>query len=78
MQPLLIWMHEDFVVDILFAELVLDHGDLHAVLFVQDALEQGGFAAAEEAGQDSDGNHGGRLFVRESVRESECLERRQT
>jgi hypothetical protein len=55
-------LHEDLVIDVLFAELVLDHGDLHAVLFVQDALEQCGFTAAEEAGQDSDGNHGGRLF----------------
>ncbi len=54
-------LHEDFVVDVLFAELVLDHGDLHAVLFVQDALEQGGFAAAEKAGQDGDWDHVGRL-----------------
>jgi len=71
-------LHEDLVVDVLFAELVFDHGDFHAVLFIQDALEQGGFAAAEKAGQDSDGNHGGRLLVRESVRESECLPRRSS
>jgi hypothetical protein len=38
------------------------------VLFVQDALEQGGFAAAEKAGQDGDWDHVGRLYVRESVR----------
>ncbi|CAM2147502.1 200 kDa antigen p200 [Paraburkholderia tropica] len=50
-------LHENFVVDILFAEFVLDHGDLHAVVFAEDALEQRGLAAAEEAGQDGDGNH---------------------
>jgi hypothetical protein len=33
------------------------------VLVVQDALEQGGFAAAQKAGQDGYGNHGGRLFL---------------
>ena len=61
MQPLLICTicsrpscRQDLVVDVLFAELVLDHGDLHAVLLVQDALEQRGLAAAEEARQDGD------------------------
>lgn len=52
------FLHEDFVVDVLFAELVLDHGDLHAVLLVQNALEQRGFAATQKAGQDGYGNHG--------------------
>ncbi|ABA50312.1 hypothetical protein BURPS1710b_0388 [Burkholderia pseudomallei 1710b] len=49
-------LDEDLVVDVLFAELVFDHGDLHAVLFVQDALEQRGLAAAEKAREDGDGN----------------------
>jgi len=61
-------LHENFVVDVFFAELVLDHGDLHAVLFIQDALEQGGFAAAEKAGQDSDWDHVVRLYGRETMR----------
>jgi hypothetical protein len=64
-QPLLIWMicsfdvgHEDVVVDVLFAELVLDDRDLLAVGLGQDALEQRGFARAEKAGQDGRGNEG--------------------
>ncbi|MCY1237698.1 hypothetical protein D9M72_504060 [compost metagenome] len=55
-------LHQDLVVDVLFAELVLDDGNLHAVLLVQDALEQGGLAAAEEAGQDRDRGQFGHLL----------------
>jgi hypothetical protein len=50
-------LHQDFVVDVFLAELVFDHGDAHAMLFLQDAVEQGGFAGAEEAGEDGGGNH---------------------
>ncbi len=57
------FLHEDVVVDVFFAELVLDDGDLHAVLFVQDALEQRGFAAAQKAGQDGYGNHVAKVLV---------------
>jgi hypothetical protein len=56
-------LHQDLVVDVFFAELVLDHGDLHAVLLVEDALEQRGLAAAEEAGQDRDRNQFGHVVV---------------
>ena len=52
-------LHEDVVVDVLFTELVFDHGDLHAVLFGQDALEQRGLTAAEKARQDGDRDHFG-------------------
>nr|ART89891.1 hypothetical protein [uncultured bacterium] len=45
-------LDENFVVDVFFAEFVFDHGNLHAVRFVQDALEQRGLAATEKAGQD--------------------------
>jgi hypothetical protein len=48
--------HEDVVVDVLFAELVLDDGDLLAVGFAEHPLEQGGLAASEEAGEDGGGN----------------------
>ena len=37
---------EDVGVDVFFAELVLDHGNLHAVRFMQHTLEQRGFARA--------------------------------
>jgi hypothetical protein len=36
--------HEDVVVDVFFAELVLDHGDLLAVRLAEHALEQGRLA----------------------------------
>ncbi|MNI76839.1 hypothetical protein D3C73_1330930 [compost metagenome] len=39
-------------VDADFAELVLDHGDLAPVVLLEDIVEQGGFAGAEEAGED--------------------------
>jgi hypothetical protein len=47
---------EDVVVDVLLAELVLDHGDLLPVRFGQHPLEQRGLARAEEAGEDGGGN----------------------
>jgi hypothetical protein len=50
-------LHQDFVVDVFLAELVFDDGNAHAVLFLQDAVEQGGLAGAEEAGEDGGGNH---------------------
>ena len=43
------------MVDADLAELVDDHGDAAAVLGGQDAVEQRGFARAEESGQDDDG-----------------------
>ena len=55
--------HEDVVVDVLLAELVLDDGDALAVRFGEHALEQRRLARAEKAGQDGRGNeavgHGG-------------------
>ena len=47
---------KDVVVDVLLAELVLDHGDLLPVRFGQHPLEQRGLARAEEAGEDGGGN----------------------
>ena len=40
----------------ILAKLVLDHRDLHAVGFAQHALEQGGFARAQKAGEDGGGD----------------------
>ena len=50
--------HQDLVVDVLLAELVLDHGDLLAVRLAEHALEQRRLARAEEAGEDGGGNQG--------------------
>ena len=50
--------HQDLVVDVLFAELVLDHGDFLAMRLGQHTLEQRGLAGAEEAGEDGGGNEG--------------------
>ena len=47
---------QDVVVDVLFAELVLDDGDLLAVGFGEHALEQRRLARAEEAGEDGGGD----------------------
>ena len=47
---------ENVGVDVFLTELVLDHGNLHAVGFVQHALEQRGFARAQKAREDGDWN----------------------
>ena len=49
-------LDEDLVVDVLLAELVLDHGDLLAVRLGEHALEQRRLARAEEAGEDGGGD----------------------
>ena len=49
-------LHQDFIVDVFLAKLVFDHGDAHAMVFLQYAVEQGGFACAEEAGEDGGWN----------------------
>ena len=53
---LLAFSHEDVAVDVFLTEFVFDDGDFLAVGFLQDALEQRGFAGAEEAGDDGGGN----------------------
>ncbi|MBB5453773.1 hypothetical protein HDG36_005338 [Paraburkholderia sp. Kb1A] len=45
-------LHQQFVVDARFAELVFDDRNASAVMLGQDAVEQGRFSGAEEAGQD--------------------------
>ena len=47
---------EDIGVDVLFAKLVFDHGNLHAMAFMQYAFEQRGFARAQKPGEDGDRN----------------------
>ncbi len=47
---------DQFLVHADFAEFVFDHGDAFAVLFGQDAVEEGGFSGSQEAGQDSNRN----------------------
>ena len=54
---LLAVIDEDFIVDTRFAELVLDHRNALTVLFLEDAVEQRGFATAEKAGEDGHRNH---------------------
>ena len=45
-------LNQQFVVDARFAKLVFDDGDASTVMFRQDAVEQGRFSGAQEAGQD--------------------------
>ena len=62
MQPLFISkisssaLDDEILIDADFAELVFDDGDALAVRGGEDVVEQRGFACAEEAGEDSDGN----------------------
>jgi len=50
-------LHQQIVVDAFRPEFVFDDRDATAVVFGQDALEQGGLARTEKAGEDGDGNH---------------------
>jgi len=53
---LLLVLHQDVVVDAGLAELVLDDGDLLAVLLGENPVQQRRLARTEEAGEDRDGN----------------------
>jgi len=46
----------EFVVDADLSKFIFDHGDSQAVLFGEDAVEQGGFACSEKAGENGDRN----------------------
>jgi hypothetical protein len=59
----LLVLHEDLVVDAGLAELVLDDGDLLAVLLGEDAVEERRLPGPEEAGEDGDGDE---VFLGES------------
>ena len=54
-EDFLLGIDDEFVVDADFAELVFDHGDAETVVFGEDAVEEGGFAGAEESCEDGDG-----------------------
>ncbi len=49
---------ENFAIDAQLAELVDDHGDTTPFGIAQHVAQQGGFAGAEKAGNDSDGKFG--------------------
>ena len=55
-EDLLVGLDDELVVDADLAELVLDDGDLAAVLLGEDAVQQRRLAGAEEAGEHGDGN----------------------
>ena len=57
LDDLLVARLDDVVVDADLAELVLDHRDALAVVLLEDAVEQRGLAAAEEAGEDRHRHH---------------------
>ena len=46
------------MVDADLAEVIFDHGDAESLVFGEDAVEKGGFARAEEAGESKDPDPG--------------------
>jgi hypothetical protein len=60
MQPLFISKirHHQLIVDADFAKLIHNHRDFLAMLMGENAVEQGGFARAEVASEDGNGNGG--------------------
>ena len=59
LEDFLVRADDQLVVDADLAELVLDYGEAPSVIFGQDAVEQGGLARTEEAGDDGDGDKRG-------------------
>src|SRR5690606_32223779 len=51
-------LDDQVVVDVFFAELILDDSDALAVEFRQDAAQQGGLARAQETGEHGDRDQG--------------------
>ena len=47
---------DEVAVDTDFTELVFDHGNFAAVVFLEDVVEQGGFTGTEETGEDGHGD----------------------
>ncbi len=60
LEDFFVGVDDQIIVDADLAELVDDHGELLAVRFRQDAVEQGRLAGAEIAGQHGDGDFFGR------------------
>jgi len=56
LEELLVGLDDQLVVHADLAEFVFDHGEFLAVLLGQNAVEERGFAGAEEAGEDGDWN----------------------
>ena len=60
LEEFFVGLDDELVVHADLAEFVFDHGEFLAVLFGEDAVEERGFAGAEEAGEDGDRNGHGR------------------
>ena len=63
-------VHQNFVVDVFFTELVFNHGNFLSMRLCQHTLEQSGFAGTQKAGQDGDGNqtHGAPYKTKEELK----------
>jgi hypothetical protein len=66
LEHFLVGADHEVVVDADFAEFIDDHGVFLAVRLGEDAIEQGGLAGAQIAGQHRDGNFVGRRWLRHS------------
>ena len=56
LEQLLVARNDELVVHADLAELVFNYGQFLAVVFGEDAVEEGGLAGAEKTGEDGDGN----------------------
>ena len=56
--------HQNIAVDVFLAKLVFDDGDFLPMRLGENALEHGGLASAQKAGQDGGGNEGHGCFFR--------------
>ncbi len=67
LEHFLVGADDEVVVDADLAELVDDHGVALAVLLGEDAVEKGGLAGAEVAGEDGDGDFVGHFLAPEET-----------
>ena len=80
LEHVLVGTHHEVVVDADLAELIDDHCVALAVILGEDAVQQGGLAGTEVAGEDGDGDfvgHGAHLGAAEHGRQSGSSQRAQ-
>jgi hypothetical protein len=61
LEQLFLALNDQLMIDADFAEFVFNHGELFAVVLSENPVEERGFSSAEEASENGDGNHCGKM-----------------
>jgi hypothetical protein len=71
LEQLFLALNYKLVIDPDLPEFVFNHGELLAVVLSENPVEERGFSSAEEASEDSDGNHFVRVAERGTMKDIE-------